>query len=82
MRKSFPSLKYGYRPHFVVNGDEELLGVEFSGSDLNEYDKFGEATVKLLYDDFDVGYHKLTMETGFKIVEAGQKVVGEGYVVA
>lgn len=77
-RNSFPPLNYGYRPHFVVNGDSELLGIEFSGCDLKEYSVFGEAVVKLLYEN--VGYHKLEKGVCFKIVE-GSTAVGEGYVL-
>lgn len=79
-RKSFPCLYYAYRPHFVVDGDSEILGVEFLESDLNEFDVFGEAIVKLLYDG--VGYRKLQKGVKFKIVEGGATVVGEGYVLA
>ena len=77
-RKSFPCLCYAYRPHFVVDGDSEMLGVEFLESDFNEFDVFGEAIVKLLYDG--VGYHKLQKGAKFSIVE-GATSVGEGYVL-
>lgn len=76
-RNSFPSLNYGYRPHFVINGDTEMLGVEFLESDLKEFDKFGEAKVKLFYDNVD--YSKLSKGVTFNIVE-GSSVVGEGKV--
>ena len=75
-RSSLPSLNY--RPHFVVNGDSEFLGVEFLELDLKEYDIFSEAVVKLLYDN--VGYHKLNKCVRFNIVE-GNTLVGEGEVL-
>lgn len=77
-RKDFPSLNYTYRPHFVVEGDSELLGVEFVGSDLTEFNCYGNASVKLLYDG--VNYFKLKQGVKFKIVE-GSRIVGDGYVI-
>ena len=77
-RSSFPPLNCGYRPHFVINGDTELLGVEFLKSDLTEFNQFGGAIVKLLYDTVD--YSKLTKGTEFTIVE-GSLIVGEGSVL-
>lgn len=77
-RSSFPSLNYGYRPHFVISGDTKMLGVEFLESDLAEFNKFGEAIVKLLYDNID--YSKLTTGVNFNIVE-GSHIVGEGNVL-
>ncbi len=78
-KRPFPLRCYSYRPHFVVDGDTEMLGVEFLESNVAEFDKFGEAIVKLLYDN--VGYYKLAKGVGFKIVEGGFKVVGEGCVI-
>ena len=78
-RKDFPSLNYAYRPHFVADGDDELLGVEFVGSDLTEFDCYGEAIVKLLYDGVD--YSKLSKDVKFSVVEAGHRIVGNGYVL-
>ena len=75
-RKSIPT--YGYRPHFVVRGDSEYLGIEFIELELNEFNVFAEAVVKLLYDN--VGYHKLKKGVSFDILE-GATVVGEGYVL-
>lgn len=77
-RNSLPSLKCGYRPHFVVDEDSEFLGIEFLKLDLQEYDVYGEAVVKFLYDN--VGYHNLTKGVRFNIIE-GTTVVGEGYVL-
>lgn len=55
-----------------------MLGVEFLESDLTEFDRFGEAVVKLLYDKVD--YSKLSKGVTFKIFE-GDNVVGEGKVL-
>ena len=77
-RESFPSLNYAYRPHFVVEGDDEMLGIEFLKSDLKEYGVFGEAVVKPLFEN--VGYHKLKKGVYFRIVE-GTTTVGKGYVL-
>lgn len=77
-RNSFPSLNWGYRPHFMVKGTAEMLGVEFIKSDLLEFNKFGEAEVKLLYENVD--YSKLTKGIVFDILE-GSHVVGEGAVL-
>lgn len=75
-RNSLPSLNY--RPHFMVNGDSEPLGIEFLDLKLKEFDVFTEAAVKLLYEN--VGYHKLTEGVCFNIIE-GATIVGEGYVL-
>lgn len=78
IRDTLPSLNYGYRPHFVVKGDGEYLGIQFLELDLTENDTFGEAVVKLLYDN--VGYYKLKEGVIFDIIE-GSTIVGEGYVL-
>ena len=75
-KNSLPLLNY--RPHFVVNGDSEYLGVEFLELDVKEYGVFGKALVKPLYDN--VGYHKLNKGVHFNIVE-GSVLVGEGKVL-
>ena len=75
-RSSLPSLNY--RPHFVVNGDSEYLGVEFLELHVKECGVFGKALVKPLYDN--VGYHKLSKGVRFNIVE-GSTLVGEGEVL-
>lgn len=76
-RNSFPNLNYGYRPHLVISGDTKMLGVEFTGLDLTEFNKFGEAKVKFLYDNVD--YSKLSKGVTFNIME-GSLVVGDGKV--
>ena len=75
-KNSLPLLNY--RPHFVVNGDNELLGIEFLEFEPKDFDTFAEAVIKLLYEN--VGYHKLTEGVCFNIVE-GTTIVGEGYVL-
>ncbi|MDE7454733.1 MAG: hypothetical protein K2M64_02770 [Clostridia bacterium] len=77
--KALPSLHYGYRPHLTVEGDDELLGVEFIEWNLTQLDCFGDAVIKLLYDG--VNYSKLKQNTEFYIVEGGRKTVGVGKVV-
>lgn len=67
-----------YRPHFVVNGKTEMLGVQFIECDLTEFDKYETAIVRLVYDGVD--YSALTENAQFNIVE-GPFVVGKGYVI-
>ncbi|MDE7107348.1 MAG: hypothetical protein K2O39_03410 [Clostridiales bacterium] len=74
-RKSLPC-PFDYRPHFVVNGN--YLGVQFVECDLTEFDKFGTAIVRLVYDGVD--YSLLTENVQFDVVE-GATIVGKGYVV-
>lgn len=74
-RKSLPC-PFDYKPHFVIDGN--YLGVQFVECDLTEFDKFGTAIVKLVYDDVD--YSSLTTNAEFDIVE-GAAIVGKGIVV-
>lgn len=68
-----------YRPHIIVDGNAEMLGVEFIKHNLTNFDVFGEATIKLVYDGL-VDYSELTTGTSFKIAE-GAIIVGEGCVI-
>ena len=83
-RKSFPILtssiknRAGYRPHLVIKGTTEYLGIEFYRSQLQSFDKYGTASIRLLYDGVD--YSALKVGTKFDILE-GTKVVGEGEVI-
>ena len=83
-RKSFPILtssvegKTGYRPHLVIKGTTEYLGVEFYCSQLQSFDKYGTASIRLLYDGID--YSGLKVGTKFDIIE-GSNVVGEGEII-
>lgn len=83
-RKSFPILnssienRAGYRPHLVIKGTTEYLGIEFYRSQLQSFDKYGTASIRLLYDGVD--YSGLKIGTKFDILE-GAKVVGEGEII-
>lgn len=76
VRKTPPCL-YDYRPHFVVKGDDEYLGVRFIDGDSCDFDKAVEAIVLPVYEG--VRYDKLTVHTLFSIMEGGN-IVGEGIV--
>ena len=84
-RKTFPILtssvegRMGYRPHLVIKGTAESLGVEFYRSRLQSFDKYGTASIRLLYDGVD--YSGLKVGTKFDILE-GSNVVGEGEIIA
>ena len=83
-RENFPTLNSNletsnsYRPHLLVEGNEEYLGIEFYRSQLKSFDKYGTASIRLLYDGVD--YSSLTPGTKFKIIE-GANIVGEGEVI-
>lgn len=83
-RENFPTLNSNletsnsYRPHLLVEGNEEYLGIEFYRSQLKSFDKYGTASIRLLYDGVD--YSSLTPGTKFKIME-GANIVGEGEVI-
>lgn len=77
VRKAPPYL-HDYRPHFVVEGDEEYLGVCFIDGAACTFDKEVEAIALPVYEG--VGYDKLTVHTLFSIMEGGN-IVGEGIVI-
>lgn len=83
-RKSMPilnKLKDGrsYRPHFVVEGTTEYLGVEFIESDLDCFDKEGDALVRAAFYG-RLEYEKMFQKgTQFSIMEGSNKV-GSGIV--
>ena len=83
VRKTFPLLatvnNVGYRPHFVVAGTEEYLGVQFLKSDLREFDQSGKAIVSLCFFE-SIDYSSLKPGVAFSIME-GPRAVGEGRVV-
>lgn len=83
VRKTFPLLatvnNVGYRPHFVVAGTEEHLGVQFLKSDLREFDQSGKAIVSLCFFE-SIDYSSLKPGVAFSIME-GPRAVGEGRVV-
>jgi hypothetical protein len=83
-RKSFPTLtssienRAGYRPHLVIKGTTKYLGIEFYRSQLQSFDKYGTASIRLLYDGVD--YSALKVGTKFDIFE-GRNIVGEGEII-
>lgn len=68
-----------YRPHFVVDGDNEYLGIEFIRSRLTSFNEEGFAVVRLLYLP-NVNYSTLEEQVSFKIYEGGNQV-GSGKVI-
>jgi translation elongation factor EF-Tu-like GTPase len=76
IRKNPP---YGtiYRPHFVVNGDDYYLGVQFENLPEKPFGEHITANIKLLYEGVD--YSKLKQGTNFDIKE-GSLTVGKGIV--
>ena len=83
-RKTMPILnncKDGrpYRSHFVIEGTTEYLGVEFIESDLDCFDKDGDALVKAAFYG-RLEYEKMFQKgTRFSIMEGSDKV-GSGIV--
>ncbi len=67
-----------YRPHFVVEGDAELLGVTVAAKQHGLLIEF-DAVATLVYEG--VGYAKLVDGAEFSIVEGGRHRVGRGIVV-
>ena len=77
-REKFPDLNSEiYRPHIVINGDNEYLGIEFETSKIKEFDKEDKAIIRSLYNP-DM-YKKLIPGVLFTIRE-GRKIVGNGRV--
>ena len=67
-----------YRPHFVVKGTTEYLGIQFTKLDIVPFEEETLGDVDLLYDGVD--YSALVKGVTFEIRE-GSHVVGEGIVV-
>ena len=76
-KRKTPPCGYVYRPHFIVKGGNEYLGVQFDNFDCFPFGTHICCNVKLLYDG--VNYSKLTANTQFFIMEVAN-VVGEGMV--
>ena len=68
-----------YRPHFVIKGTSEYLGVQFVNLDESPFEKEMLSNVKLLYEGVD--YSALVTGTVFEIRE-GAHTVGEGIVIS
>ncbi|MBF2627071.1 hypothetical protein [Listeria marthii] len=79
-RKTVPEA--GYRPHFVMELDEEkeYLGVEIYDIEVDALDSAGYAMCTFLYEQEGVGYSKIQPNTSFMVME-GATVVGRGTVI-
>ncbi|EED2629274.1 hypothetical protein G8850_000407 [Listeria monocytogenes] len=80
-RKTLPEA--GYRPHFVMELDEEreYLGVEIYDIEVDALDSAGYAMCSFLYEQEGVGYSKIQPNSSFMVME-GASVVGRGTVVS
>ena len=77
-RRTPPNLNNGkYCPHLVINGAEQLLGVNFIDGEDVIFDKEIDANALPLFETVD--YSALKAGTEFLIME-GVNVVGEGIV--
>ena len=74
-----PPFGESYRPHFVIKGASEYLGVQFANIHETPFGEEIISDVELLYDGVD--YEKLAVGVAFEIRE-GAYVVGEGVVVS
>ena len=77
IHRKTPPFGWTYRPHLIVKGTEDLLGVEFMNLDKSVLNEHLLCEIRLPYS---VGYSQLKQGTYFDIVEGGTKIVGEGYV--
>ncbi|MDT0013464.1 hypothetical protein [Listeria cossartiae] len=79
-RKTVPEA--GYRPHFVMELDEEkeYLGVEIYDIEVDALDSAGYAMCTFLYEQEGVDYSKIQPNTSFMVME-GATVVGRGTVI-
>ncbi|HAK1573462.1 TPA: hypothetical protein H1082_002387 [Listeria monocytogenes] len=80
-RKTVPEA--GYRPHFVMELDEEreYLGVEIYDIEVDALDSAGYAMCSFLYEQEGVGYSKIQPNSSFMVME-GASVVGRGTIVS
>lgn len=77
-RKKVPDLNSGaYRPHLIIKGENELLGVCFTNGEEVEFDKTIKCSILPLYEGID--YSNLIKGTEFFIVE-GKNNVGRGII--
>ncbi|MCD2247069.1 hypothetical protein LAX74_005850 [Listeria marthii] len=79
-RKTVPEA--GYRPHFVMELDEEkeYLGVEIYDIEVDALDSAGYAMCIFLYEQEGAGYSKIQANKSFMVME-GANVVGRGTVI-
>ncbi|EAE7686665.1 hypothetical protein BK830_08380 [Listeria monocytogenes] len=80
-RKTVP--EEGYRPHFVMELDEEreYLGVEIYDIEVDALDSAGYAMCSFLYEQEGVGYSKISPNSSFMVME-GASIVGRGKIVS
>ncbi|EGB1113701.1 hypothetical protein H6Y91_000901 [Listeria monocytogenes] len=80
-RKMVPEA--GYRPHFVMELDEEweYLGVEIYDIEVDALDSAGYAMCSFLYEQEGVGYSKIRLNRSFMVME-GASVVGRGRIMS
>ena len=79
-RSVFPDLNgAAYRPHLVVKGTKEYLGIEFVSADVDEFDTPGRAEIVTLYSL--ALYENLNEGAEFTIRE-GPKIVGTGKILS
>ena len=79
-RKTLPDFtERMYRPHLVVKGAKELLGICFIEGDTVQLGSKSNAIIETVYDGVDYST-LLNPNTEFDIVE-GRNVVGEGRVI-
>ena len=79
-RSVFPDLNgAAYRPHLVVKGTKDYLGIEFVSADVDEFDTPGRAEIVTLYSL--ALYENLNEGAEFTIRE-GPKIVGTGKILS
>lgn len=80
-RKTVPEA--GYRPHFVMELDEEreYLGVEIYDIEVDALDSVGNAMCSFLYEQEGVSYSKIQSNRSFMVME-GASVVGRRKIVS
>jgi len=76
--RSMPPNGDNYRPHFVVEESDVLLGIQFKSLARIQFGQRVIASVFTLYDGVD--YNALSPGSHFKILE-GRTVVGKGMVI-
>ena len=74
-----PPFGAGYRPHFVIKGTEEYLGIQFTELEQAPVGEHILAEIRFLYCGL-VDYSELVTDVEFEIRE-GRNVVGEGVVL-
>jgi hypothetical protein len=77
-RKKPPFLNEKYRPHLVIKGQNEYLGIQFIHGEEIILGKTGYGTAECLYEGVDYGL--LEENVSFFIMEGPNKV-GEGKII-